>query len=83
MDKSNEFNRDNETQTVQIRCCENCEAVHFKAGNVLLNLTKTEFAELTYSVNDVFQNEFGSLEFYHLISSLKGPDEVLPGNSIS
>lgn len=83
MDKSNEFNKNNETQTLQIWCCENCEAVHFKAGNVLLNFTKSEFAELTYSVNDVYQHEFGSLEFYHLISSLGSQDEVLSSNSIS
>lgn len=83
MDKSNELNRNSENQPLQIWCCENCEAVHFKAGNVLLNFTKTEFAELTYSVNDVFQDEFGSLEFYHLISSLGSQDEILSRNSIS
>lgn len=83
MDKSKDFNQDKEKQSLQIWCCENCEAVHFKSGNVLLNFTKTEFAELTYSVNDVFQNEFGSLEFYHLISSLNQPDEILSSSSIS
>jgi hypothetical protein len=83
MNQSNESNRSSETKTLQIWCCENCEAVHFKAGNVLLNFTKSEFAELTYSVNDVFQHEFGSLEFYHLISSLDAPDEVLASKTIS
>ena len=83
MDKSSDFNKNNETQKLQIWCCENCEAVHFKAGNVLLNFSKAEFAELAYNVNDVYQDEFGSLEFYHLISSLKTPDEVLSSNTIS
>ena len=83
MDKSNEFNKNNESQTLQIWCCGNCEAVHFKAGNVLLNFSKAEFAELAYSVNDVYQHEFGSLEFYHLISSLGTQDEVLSSKTIS
>lgn len=83
MNKSNEFHQNGERQSLQIWCCEKCEEVHFKAGNVLLNFSKTEFAELAYSVNDVFQNEFGSLEFYHLISSLDARDEVLSSPVIS
>ena len=83
MDKMNEINQNGGNQSLQIWCCGNCEAVHFKAGNVLLNFTKSEFAELAYSINDVYQNEFGSLEFYHLISSLNAPDEVLSSSMIS
>lgn len=83
MDKMNENNQNGEAQSLQIWCCGNCEAVHFKAGNVLLNFTKNEFAELAYSVNDVYQNEFGSLEFYHLISSLKADEDVLESSTIS
>lgn len=83
MDKSKEFNQNDERQTLQIWSCGNCEAVHFKAGNVLLNFTRDEFAELAYAVNDLYQNEFGSLEFYHLISSLKQRDEVLSSSMIS
>lgn len=63
MNQLDNFNPKGESQTLQIWSCENCDAVHFKAGNVRLNFTKAEFAELTYSVNDVFQSEFGSLEF--------------------
>lgn len=74
MEKSNEIKKNPEP--LQVWCCGHCEAVHFKAGNVLLNFTKEEFADLTYSVNDVFQQEFGSLEFYHLISSLEPSDDV-------
>jgi hypothetical protein len=83
MDISKEFDRKGEKQTLQIWRCGNCEAVHFQAGKVLLNFTKAEFAELAYSVNDVFQAEFGSLEFYHLISSLNPPDDVLASETIS
>jgi hypothetical protein len=79
----NETNQNGETRSLQIWCCGNCEAVHFKSGSVLLNFTKKEFAELAYSVNDVYQSEFGSLEFYHLISSLNAPDDVLSSDSIS
>ena len=83
MEQPNESTSKDGRQTLKIWCCERCEAVHFKAGNVLLNFTKAEFAELTYSINDVFQNEFGSSEFYHLISSLKHHDEVLASDLIS
>lgn len=83
MNQPNEPRREGATQTLQIWCCGNCEAVHLKAGNVLLNFTKAEFAEMTYAVNDVFQSEFGSLEFYHLISSLNQPDEILSSKLIS
>lgn len=83
MDKSNELNKKNETQSLQIWCCQNCEAVHFKAGNVMLNFTKSEFADLTYSVNDLYQNEFGSLEFYHLVNSLNQNDDILSSGTIS
>lgn len=83
MDKSNEFDKKNETQNLQIWCCQNCEAVHFKVGNVLLNFTKSEFADLTYCVNDLYQDEFGSLEFYHLVNSVNQKDDVLSSGTIS
>lgn len=83
MEKSSEFNKKSETQSLQIWCCQNCEAVHFKAGNVMLNFTKSEFADLTYSVNDLFQNEFGSLEFYSLVNSLNQNDDILSSGTIS
>lgn len=83
MDKPSELNKKSETQNLQIWCCQNCEAVHFKAGNVMLNFTKSEFADLTYSVNDLFQNEFGSLEFYSLVNSLNQNDDILSSGTIS
>lgn len=83
MNESNEYKSNNETQNLQIWCCQNCDAVHFKAGNVMLNFTKDEFADLTYCVNDLYQNEFGSLEFYHLVNSLNQSDDILSSNTIS
>jgi hypothetical protein len=83
MDESKDLNLTEQSRPLQIWCCDSCESVHFKAGNVLLNFTKDEFAELVYGVNDVFQSEFGNLEFYHLVSSLSAADEVLSSSLIS
>ncbi len=71
------------SENLQVWSCENCQAVHFKAGNVLLNFTRTEFAELAHAVSDIYQQEFGSLEFYHLISSLKKEDDILTSQTVS
>lgn len=70
-------------QSLQVWCCGNCEAVHFKAGNVLLNFSRGEFAELTHAVMDIYQQEFGSLESYDLISLLKRRDDVLISQTIA
>lgn len=74
---------ENEKQNLQVWCCDRCRDVHFKAGNVLLNFSQKEFADLTYAVNEIFQQVFGSLEFYHLISLLGQDEDVLMSNSIS
>ena len=74
----------NETmQKLQIWCCDNCSAIHFKAGNVLLNFTRGEFSELTHAMMEIYQQEFGSLEFYDLLNSVKQRDEVLISQTIS
>jgi hypothetical protein len=83
MDRPNELKQSGEAQNLHIWRCAGCEAVHLKAGTVLLNFTKADFAELAYSVNDLFQTEFGSLEFYHLISSLEGRAEIFSTGTIS
>ena len=77
-----EFN-ESKSEKLQVWCCDRCDAVHFKAGNVLLNFSRAEFAELTYAVNDIYQKEFGSLEFYHLVTSLKQEDEILTSQAVS
>lgn len=83
MNKSDELKDENANRNLRVWCCEHCRDVHFKAGNVMLNFSQKEFAELTYAVNEIFQQEFGSLEFYHLISLLNKNEDVLSSDIIS
>ena len=83
MDKFNKPRNNETSENLQIWCCGHCEEVHFKAGKVLLNFTKEEFAELTHSVNDVFQQQFGNLEFYNLINLVTKNEDVLLSDTIS
>lgn len=69
-------------QNLQIWMCHGCQAVHFKTGNVLLNFTKQEFAELTEAVLDIYSQEFGGLNFYKLLNSLNKEDEILLSRTI-
>lgn len=80
-----EFNKvdDESTQKLQVWCCDNCRAVHFKAGNVLLNFTRGEFSELTHAMMEIYQQEFGSLEFYDLLNTLKQRDNILISQTVS
>jgi hypothetical protein len=68
-------NHDESSQKLQVWCCDHCRAVHFKAGNVLLNFSRTEFTELTHAVMEIYSQEFGALEFYRMINSINQPDE--------
>lgn len=83
MEKSNENIDRRNSETLQIWCCDKCRDVHFKAGNVLLNFTKEEFAQLAYDINDVFQEQFGSLEFYNLLNLVSKKDEILITEAVS
>lgn len=83
MDKLNKKQNSESSENVHVWCCRHCEEVHFKAGNVLLNFTKEEFAELTHCVNDVFQQQFGSLEFYNLINLVSKNEDILLSDTIS
>lgn len=76
-------NRNESSQNLQVWSCENCQSVHFKAGNVLLNFSKAEFTELTHAVLEIFQKDYGSLEFYHLISAIQTNDDILLSQSIA
>jgi Zn-finger protein len=84
MSNFNELKDENAAQNLQVWYCENCRAVHFKADNILLNFTRTEFAELTNTVNEIYQQEFNSSEFSQLINLLDGQnDEVLLSQTIA
>ena len=84
MNNFNESKHEKAAQNLQIWYCEGCRVVHFKADNVLLSFTRTEFAELTNAVNEISQQEFSSSEFSRLISLLDGQnDEVLLSHTIA
>lgn len=83
MSDFNQNEKAGETQKLQVWCCEGCRAVHFKAGNVLLNLTHGEFSELTDAMLEIYQQEFGGLEFYDLLNLIKKRDDVLISQSVS
>lgn len=70
-------------QNLQVWCCDNCQAVHFKAGQVLLNFSKTEFADLTHAVMEIYQQEFGGLEFYKLTDSITRTREILTSQTVN
>lgn len=71
------------SQNLQVWCCDHCQAVHFKAGQVLLNFSKPEFAELTHAVMEIYQQEFGGLEFYKLTDSITREQGILSSQTIN
>jgi len=84
MSHFNESDSNETAQKLQVWMCRSCQAVHFKTGNVMLNFTRSEFAELTQVMLDIYSNEFGGLEFYQMINSLNQPDDtVLLSQTIS
>lgn len=64
------LNHNESSQNLRVWHCNHCRAVHFKAGNVLLNFSPTEFAGLTRAVMEIYSREFGALEFYRMINSV-------------
>lgn len=77
-----ESNHDEKSQKLQVWCCDHCQAVHFKAGNVLLNFSRTEFTELTRAVMEIYSQEFGALEFYRMLNSIDYSNELLNQDDI-
>lgn len=78
-----QINRDKESQKLQIWCCENCRAVHFKIGDVSLNFTKNEFMELTGIVIEIYNRELGHGDFYRLVKSHSRDTEILVSQTIA
>lgn len=82
MSRFNESNHES-SQNLQIWYCEHCQAVHFKTVNVMLNFSKTEFAELTRTVLEIYSQEVGALEIHKLLNSPNHDDEVLLSEMIA
>ncbi len=78
-----ETNREEKRQNLQVWHCENCQVVHFKTDNVLLGFTKTEFADLTHTMMELYQKQFGNLEFYDLLNMVRQTDDILVSQSVS
>lgn len=84
MSHLNEPKQNESSQQLQVWCCSHCQDVHFKAGKVLLNFSKTEFADLTHAVMEIYQKEFGGLEFYRLINLInQNNDDILTSHTIA
>lgn len=84
MNNFSEPKNENASEKLQVWCCEHCKAVHFKAGNILLNFTRTEFADLARAVMEIYQQEFGGSEFYRLINLInQSEDDVLLSRTIA
>ncbi len=49
----------NDRKQLSMEYCENCQSVHFRTTNVLLNFNKREFTELVKAVNEIYFNDTG------------------------
>lgn len=84
--KMNDFSEDNhekQRRNLQIWDCDSCQVIHFKADKVLLNFTRTEFADLTHAVVKLYRQQCGSLEFFDLLGLIKQRDDVLISQTMS
>lgn len=50
---------ENDRKQLSMEYCENCQSVHFRTTNVLLNFNKQEFTELVKAVNEIYFNDTG------------------------
>ena len=48
-----------ERKQLSMEYCENCQSVHFRTTNVLLNFNRQEFTELVNAVNEIYFNDTG------------------------
>jgi hypothetical protein len=76
-------NRNAPSQNLQIWYCENCQSVHFKTQNVMLDFSKREFVELTNAMLDIFQTHFDPLEIKQIANLIVSSDDVLLSETIS
>jgi len=76
-------NQNAPSQNLQVWYCDNCQNVHFRTQNVMLDFSKKEFVELTNAILDIFQNHFDPLEINQIASLIAPSDEVLMSETIS
>ena len=81
-DLHNSHEHDN-SQNLQVWFCRQCQNVHFKTANVMLNYAKTEFIDLTNAMIDIFKNDFDPIELNKLASVFALSDEVLMSETIA
>ena len=82
---SNLHNENNHAhpQNLQVWYCENCQSVHFRTRNVMLDFSRKEFIDLTNVLLEVFQDHFDPLEINQIANSAFNSDEVLLSETIS
>lgn len=49
-------------ENLQIWYCENCQNIHLKTQNVMLDFTKKEFVEFTDAMFDILQNNIKPID---------------------
>lgn len=83
MNHYNELNDNDASHNLQVWMCRDCQCVHLKTVNVMLNFSKTEFADFVRVVMEIYNQEFGGLELYRIFNSLNQDDEVLLSQTIA
>lgn len=78
----NQSQHESPSQNLQVWMCHGCESVHFKTGNVMLNFTKQEFAELTHAILEIYQSEINQVDLYSLFGSLSDDEEIISNQTI-
>lgn len=64
-------------ENLQIWYCEQCQNVHFKTPNVMLDFTRKEFVELTDAMYEILQNNFKPLDLDEI------SDDILASEIVS
>lgn len=64
-------------ENLQIWYCENCQNVHLKTKNVLLDFTRNEFVSLSEAMFEILQNNFSPLDLNEI------SDDVLMSEIVS
>lgn len=83
MNHYNELNNNEESHNLQVWMCSDCQCVHLKTVNVMLNFSKTEFANFVRVVMEIYSQEFGGLELHRIFNLLKQEDDVLLSQTIA
>ncbi|MEZ5347118.1 MAG: hypothetical protein R2681_16345 [Pyrinomonadaceae bacterium] len=74
-------NKDNKSSHLQVWFCQHCNAVHFRAANITLDFTRSEFLALSDAMLGILREDFTS-EYHSRIEGSVDTDEVLFSETI-